>query len=98
VKDADRDDGILIAGTILVSAYIAAHMLADVLSLKIAQVAAFSIDVATPVYSLTFTLRDLVHKQLGRSVACIVIIAAGVISILIAGLFAFAAWLPPDPA
>ena len=86
-----------IPGVVVVSAYIAAQMLADVLSLKIAWVAGFSIDVGTFVYPFTFTLRDLVHKLLGRPAARAVIVAAGVINLVMAGLFAFAAWLPPDP-
>ncbi len=37
------------------------------------------------------------HKLLGRAAARAVIVAAGVVNLLMAGLFAFAAWLPPDP-
>jgi len=85
------------SGVLVVAAYIAAQMLSDVLSLKIALVAGFSIDAGTFVYPFTFTLRDLVHKLLGRPAARTVIVAAGVINLLMAALFAFAAWLPPDP-
>ncbi len=84
------------AGVLVVAAYVAAQMLSDVLSLKIALVAGFSIDVGTFVYPFTFTLRDLVHKLLGRAAARVDIVAAAVINLLMAGLFAFAAWLPPD--
>lgn len=84
-------------GVWLVAAYVAAQMLADVLSLKIALVAGFSVDVGTFVYPLTFTLRDLVHKSLGRRAARTVIVAAAVINLAMAATFAFAVWLPPDP-
>jgi queuosine precursor transporter len=84
-------------GVLVVAAYTAAQMLSDVLSLKIALVAGFSIDAGTFVYPFTFTLRDLVHKLLGRSAARAVIVAAAAINLVMAGLFAFAAWLPPDP-
>jgi len=84
------------AGVIVVAAYTAAQMLSDVLSLKIALVAGFSIDAGTFIYPLTFTLRDLVHKLLGRAAARVVIVAAAVINLVMAGMFAFAAWLPPD--
>jgi uncharacterized integral membrane protein (TIGR00697 family) len=73
-------------------------MIADVLSLKIASVAGLSIDAGTFIYPLTFTLRDLVHKLLGRAAARTVIVAAGVINLVMAGLLRFAAWLPPDPS
>jgi len=86
------------SGVLVVAAYVAAQMLSDVLSLKIALVAGFSIDAGTFVYPFTFTLRDLVHKLLGRAAARTVIVAAAVINLMMAGLFAFAAWLPPDPA
>ena len=84
-------------GVLVIAAYVAAQMLSDVLSLKIAWVAGFSIDAGTFVYPLTFTLRDLVHKSLGRAAARTVIVAAAAINLLMAGMFAFAAWLPPDP-
>jgi len=94
---SDKIVSLTISGVLVVAAYIAAQMLSDVLSLKIALVAGFSIDVGTFIYPFTFTLRDLVHKLLGRAAARAVIVAAGVINLAMAGLFAFAAWLPPDP-
>jgi uncharacterized integral membrane protein (TIGR00697 family) len=84
------------AGVIVIAAYVAAQMLSDIMSLKIARVAAFSIDAGTFVYPITFTLRDLVHKLLGRKAARTLIITAAAINLAMAGLFAFAAWLPPD--
>jgi len=84
-------------GVLVIAAYVAAQMLSDVLSLKIAWVAGFSIDAGTFVYPLTFTLRDLVHKLLGRAAARTVIVAAAAINLAMAAMFAFAAWLPPDP-
>ncbi len=97
MKRSDRTTSLPIAGVLVVAAYTAAQILSDVLSLKIARVGTFSIDAGTFVYPVTFTLRDLVHKLLGRTAARAVIIAAGVINLLMAGLLAFAAWLPPDP-
>jgi hypothetical protein len=94
---SDKIVSFTISGVLVVAAYIAAQILSDVLSLKIALVAGFSIDAGTFIYPFTFTLRDLVHKLLGRAAARAVIVAAGVINLLMAGLFAFAAWLPPDP-
>ncbi len=85
-------------GILVVAAYVSAQMLADVLSLKIALVAGFSVDAGTFIYPITFTLRDLIHKLLGRSAARTVIVAAGGINLLMAALFAFAAWLPADPS
>lgn len=83
---------------ILISAYIAAQMLADIASLRIVLVAGFSIDAGTLVYPFTFTLRDLVHKVAGVSAARLLIFAAAGINILMALLFALVAALPADPA
>ena len=83
---------------IVLSAYIAAQMLADITSLKIALVATFSIDGGTFIYPLTFTLRDLVHKMLGKRAARTLIVTAAGINLVMAGLFAFVNWLPADPS
>ena len=72
--------------------------MADIGSLKIALFAGFSIDGGTFIYPLTFTLRDLVHKQLGRKAARTLIIATAVINLLMAGYFAFLSRLSPDPS
>jgi uncharacterized integral membrane protein (TIGR00697 family) len=81
---------------VLISLYIAAQMLADIASLKIAFIAGFSIDAGTFIYPLTFTLRDLVHKRLGKSVARKVIFLAAGINLFMALFLQFAAWLPQD--
>jgi uncharacterized integral membrane protein (TIGR00697 family) len=83
---------------LVTSAYIAAQMLADVTSLKIAIVGGFSIDAGTFVYPLTFTLRDLVHKTVGAAGARLLIVTAAAINLVMALLFAFTAALPPDPS
>jgi len=97
-RHVGRLNRLSIAGVWVVAAYVAAQMMADVLSLKIAWVAGFSVDAGTFVYPFTFTLRDMVHKLLGRAAARAVILAAGAINLVMAVLFSFAAWLPPDPS
>ncbi len=83
---------------VVISLYIAAQMLADIASLKIAFIAGFSIDAGTFIYPLTFTLRDLVHKRLGKRVARQVIFMAAGINLFMAMFLQFAAWLPQDAA
>jgi hypothetical protein len=95
-----RTNGAAVSSVIavwVIAAYVAAQMMADILSLKIAWVAGFSVDAGTFVYPFTFTLRDMVHKLLGRAAARAVILAAAVVNLLMAVLFGFAAWLPADP-
>ena len=79
---------------LLASAYVAAQLLADVSSLKITEVAGFSMDAGTLVYPFTFTIRDLVHKTAGATVARALIVAAAVINLFMAGLFWLVARLP----
>jgi uncharacterized integral membrane protein (TIGR00697 family) len=85
------------AGIVVVSVYIAAQMLSDIASLKIGLIAGFSIDAGTFIYPITFTLRDLVHKRLGKQAARTVIIVAAGINLFMALFLQLAAWLPQDP-
>lgn len=88
-----------VTAVILVSAaYIAAQMLADVMSLKIVALAGFSMDAGTLIYPITFTLRDLVHKVAGRRGARTIIVAAAGVNLTMAGLFWIVSQLPYDPA
>jgi hypothetical protein len=93
-----EDKPISAAAIAVISVYIAAQLLSDIGSLKIAWVAGFSIDAGTFIYPLTFTIRDLVHKQLGKAAARTVIILAAVINLFMVVFFQFAAWLPQDPS
>ena len=85
-------------GTVVISSYIAAQLLSDIASLKIAMIAGFSIDAGTFIYPLTFTIRDLIHKRLGKSTARTVIILAATLNLFMALFFHFTAWLPQDPS
>jgi uncharacterized integral membrane protein (TIGR00697 family) len=81
---------------ISISGYIFAQILADIGSLKIANIGGLSIDGGTFIYPLTFTLRDMVHKVLGKKLAKQVIITAGVFNILMVLFFQLLVALPAD--
>ncbi|MCP4428417.1 MAG: queuosine precursor transporter [Chloroflexi bacterium] len=83
---------------IIVAAYIGAQMLADITSLKIGVVAGYAVDMGTFIYPITFTLRDLVHKTLGKRNAQALIVMAGVVNLFMAAYLAWAAGVPGDPA
>ena len=85
-------------GIVIISLYIAAQLLSDIASLKITMIAGFSMDAGTFIYPLTFTIRDLVHKRLGKQAARTVIMLAASINLFMAFFFHFAAWLPQDPS
>jgi len=85
-------------GIVVISLYIAAQLLSDIASLKITLLAGFSMDAGTFIYPLTFTIRDLVHKRLGKLAARKIVILAAGINLFMALFFHFVAWLPQDPA
>jgi uncharacterized integral membrane protein (TIGR00697 family) len=88
----------MIPSILVTATYIAAQMLADITSLKIVTLFGISVDAGTLIYPLTFTIRDLVHKVLGRRGARIVIVTAAGINLGMAGLFWIVSRLPYDPS
>ncbi|MGD8655773.1 MAG: queuosine precursor transporter [Desulfobacterales bacterium] len=95
--NSDTANPIATSAAVIISIYIAAQLLSDIGSLKIARIAGFSIDAGTFIYPLTFTIRDLVHKRLGKKVARTVIVLAAGINLFMMAFFQFVAWLPQDP-
>lgn len=81
----------------VVAAYAAAQMIADITSVKIGTVAGLAVDMGTFIYPITFTLRDLVHKVLGKKNAQALIIVAAVINLLMVIYTSWAASIPSDP-
>ncbi len=79
---------------VLASLYVAAQLLADVTSLKLTEVAGWSVDAGTLVYPITFTVRDLIHKAAGVRVARTMIAIAAALNLAMAGLFWVVAELP----
>ena len=68
----------------LAGAYIGAQMLSDIASLKIGVVAGLAVDMGTFIYPITFTLRDLVHKALGKRAAQTLIVTAAAVNLFMA--------------
>ena len=83
-------------GVLSVAAYIGAQMLSDIASLKIGVVAGLAVDMGTFIYPITFTLRDVVHKTLGKKNTRMLIVAAGAINFLMAAYLMWAASVPGD--
>lgn len=86
---------------VVIASYIAAQMLADVASVKIGTLSlpalgSLAVDMGTFIYPITFTLRDVVHKLLGRSVARTLVVAAGAINLGMAAYLVWAASFPSD--
>ena len=80
-----------------VAAYAGAQVIADVASLKIGVVRDRSVDMGTFIYPVTFTLRDIVHKLLGRRAARTLIVSAAVVNLAMSAYFAFTVEIRSDP-
>lgn len=81
---------------ILVASYIALQIFSDVGSLRIVMLGGMSIDAGTFIYPLTFTLRDMVHKTMGKRGAQLMIVTAAGFNLLMALYFWVVSILPPD--
>lgn len=89
-------DGVRMA-VVIVAAYVAAQMLSDIASLKIGMVAGLAVDMGTFIYPITFTLRDIVHKVLGKRNAQLLIICAAAINLFMVFYLTWAATVPSAP-
>lgn len=81
---------------ILVASYIALQIFSDIGSLRIVMLGGMSIDAGTFIYPLTFTLRDMVHKTMGKKGAQLMIVTAAGFNLLMALYFWVVSILPPD--
>ena len=81
---------------VLVASYIALQIFSDVGSLRIVMLGGMSIDAGTFIYPLTFTLRDMVHKTMGKRGAQLMIVTAAGFNLLMALYFWMVSILPPD--
>ncbi len=94
----NTNETISFIAVLVIAAYIAAQMLSDITSIKIGVVAGLAVDMGTFIYPITFTLRDVVHKTIGKRNTRVLIIAAGVINLFMAGYLMWVASVPGDPA
>lgn len=85
------------AVVLVVSAYIGAQMLADIASVKLGVVAGLTVDLGTFIYPITFTLRDMAHKVLGRAATRLLILAAAGVNVVMALYLWWCAGVASDP-
>jgi len=82
---------------LLTAGYLLCQIIADVTALKMVDMFGIYVPAAVFIYALTFTLRDVVHKQLGKQTAVFMVLTAGVVNVLMAAYFMFTVWLKPAP-
>ena len=82
---------------LLVGGYIICQAIADIGATKLVQVGGVVIPAGTFIFTITFTLRDMLHKRLGKQWARVSIICAGLFNLVMAGYLALMAKLPSPP-
>ncbi len=87
-------------GAASASLYVSFQVIANVLSTKIALLPFLNwpIDGGTIIYPLTFTLRDFVHKTLGKKISRRIVVLAGAVNLLAFLLFWVIGKIPSDPS
>jgi uncharacterized integral membrane protein (TIGR00697 family) len=84
------------AAVVAVAAYAGAQVIADVTSLKVGSVAGRAVDMGTFVYPVTFTLRDVVHKSLGKRATRTLVVTCAVVNLVMALYLQWVARAPSD--
>ncbi len=83
--------------TILIGLYIACELIANVTASKPVQIGSIVVPAAIFIYTLTFTLIDLINESMGKHGAQKVILAAFIANLLLAAYAQFSVLLPPAP-
>lgn len=81
---------------VAVAAYAGAQVIADVSSLKIGIVAGRAVDMGTFIYPITFTLRDVAHKTIGKRPTQTLVLMAAVVNLCAALYLWWVAAVPSD--
>lgn len=80
---------------ILAGVYIFMSLVANVAATKVMYLGKLVMD-AGIIYSLTFTWRDLIHKQLGKRIALTTIYLSAIVNVLAALYFQLVVFFPPE--
>lgn len=78
----------------LVGAYIACQLIADIGATKMIEVAGIVMPAGTFIFAVTFTLRDMVHKRLGHEWARAAIYVAALMNLVMAAYLVLMSKLP----
>jgi len=81
---------------VAVGAYVGAQVVANITSVKIGSTFGRAVDMGTFVYPLTFTLRDVVHKTLGKRMARTVVLTAAGVNLFLAAYLQWVVGVRPD--
>ncbi len=80
----------------VVMAYVSVQLISNISSTKIAIVCGYAVDMGVFLYPFAFTLRDVVHKEIGKENTKTCIYIAALMNLLMACYFYFVALFPAD--
>ncbi len=78
--------------------YLAVQLVSNISSVKVGLVFDYAVDMGVFLYPLSFTLRDLVHRELGKEMTKRCIYFSVLINLLMTGYFTFIALFASDPS
>lgn len=84
------------AAVAVIAMYAATQLLADIASLKIGIVLGLAVDMGSFIYPVSFTLRDVAHKFLGRKNARILVVSSALINLAAVAYIIGISHLPSD--
>lgn len=84
------------AAVMVISAYIGAQVLSNIASLKIGIVFGLAVDMGTFIYPITFTLRDVAHKVMGKQATRMLILMAAAVNLFAAFYLWWVRSVPSD--
>ena len=85
---------LLRTAAVVAAAYAVLQLLSNVASLKVGLVFGFGVDMGTFCYPLTFTLRDLAHKTLGKRAVVMLVWASAGLCLFSSAYLALCALVP----
>lgn len=94
-KSSSSDLVVSVPVILAISLYIAFQIFSDIMAIKITSVWGLIVPTAVFIYPLTFTLRDVVHKVVGKKGARSIILISALLNIVMVLLFQFSIMLPP---
>lgn len=89
--------GCTLMTTLLIGLYVACEIISNITAGKPVAIGGIVVPAAVFLYTLTFTLIDLINERLGKIGARHVVATAFAANLLLAGYVQFAIWLPAAP-
>ena len=92
----NKENNISFLTILIISSYIACQIISNISSVKIANVLSLAVDGGTFLYPISFTIRDMAHKTIGKKNTQKLIIVSAIISIFTPLYFYIISQIPAD--